>query len=308
VRIVPGHILEYVADMARPLRIRLPGGIFHVTSRGNRREPIYCSDSDRLVWLDAFGRVCARFGWICYAWCQMSNHYHFVVETSDGDLSSGMQHLNGVFTQYFNRTHGRVGHVFQGRFQAILINGESYLLEVLRYVVLNPVRASIVGVADAWPWSSYRATAGLETAPAWLPADRILAHFGAQRELALASYAAFVRNGVASPSPWENIHGQIYLADKHFLEQLRSQAFSNPASLEVPRIQRLERVPSIDDYRRTSSSRREAMALAYLHGAYTMKAIAEYFDVHYATVSRAVAAYDQRSRQNGALEGAPRTS
>jgi REP element-mobilizing transposase RayT len=135
--------------MARPLRIELSGGLYHVTSRGDRREDIYFETADRHAWLDLLGVVCKRFNWVCHAYCQMTNHYHLVVETPEGNLSQGMRHLNGVYSQYINRTYARVGHVFQGRYHAVLVEKDSYLLELARYVVLNPVRARMVkDVAD----------------------------------------------------------------------------------------------------------------------------------------------------------------
>ena len=130
--------------MARPLRLELAGGLYHVTSRGDGREDIYLSDADRETWLSVLGHVCARFNWRCHAWCQMSNHYHLVIETPEANLAKGMRQLNGVYTQRFNRTHGRVGHVFQGRYKAILVERDSYLLELVRYVVLSPLRAGMI--------------------------------------------------------------------------------------------------------------------------------------------------------------------
>ncbi len=111
--------------MARPLRLELAGSLYHVTSRGDGREDIYLSDEDRIAWLDILGQVCERFNWVCHAYCLMSNHYHLVIETPEANLSKGMRHLNGVYTQRFNRTHHRVGHVFQGRFKAILVEKDS---------------------------------------------------------------------------------------------------------------------------------------------------------------------------------------
>lgn len=141
--------------MARPLRLELAGALYHVTSRGDGREDIYRSDEDRVAWLETLGQVCERFNWVCHAYCQMSNHYHLVIETPEANLSKGMRHLNGVYTQRFNRSHQRVGHVFQGRFKAILVEKDSYLLELARYVVLNPLRARMVRRLENWPWSSY---------------------------------------------------------------------------------------------------------------------------------------------------------
>ena len=118
--------------MARPLRIELAGGVYHVTSRGDRREDIFLTDDDRRAWLKLLGDVCERFNWVCHGWCQMTNHYHVVLETVEANLSQGMRHLNGVYTQYANRAHGRVGHVFQGRYKAILVEKDAYLLELAR--------------------------------------------------------------------------------------------------------------------------------------------------------------------------------
>jgi REP-associated tyrosine transposase len=126
--------------MARPLRLEFPGAIYHLTGRGNARQKIFFADPDRELFLDTFGGVVSRYGWICHAYCLMANHYHLLVETPKANLSLGMRQLNGVYTQAFNRRHKRVGHLFQGRFKAILVEKESYLLELCRYIVLNPVR------------------------------------------------------------------------------------------------------------------------------------------------------------------------
>ena len=140
--------------MARPLRIEFPGALYHVTARGNARADIYLSDGDRAAFLALLARTLDRFGWLCHAYCVMSNHYHLLIETPRANLSRGMRHLNGVYTQSFNRIHGRVGHVFQGRYKAILVEQDAHLLELCRYVVLNPVRARLVARAGDWRWSS----------------------------------------------------------------------------------------------------------------------------------------------------------
>ena len=145
--------------MSRPLRIEFAGALYHVTSRGNRQEAIYLNDSDRHDFLSILKQVQERFNWLIHAYCLMDNHYHLLVETPDSNLSQGMRQLNGVYTQTTNKTHGKVGHVFQGRYKAILIQKESYLLELARYIVLNPVRARMVRNAKTWLWSSYRDTA-----------------------------------------------------------------------------------------------------------------------------------------------------
>lgn len=278
--------------MARPLRIELAGGLYHVTARGDRREAIYFGDDDREAWLSLLGDVCRRFNWRCHAWCQMTNHYHLVIETPEANLSHGMRQLNGVYTQHINRTYARVGHLFQGRYKAILVDKEPYLLELARYVVLNPVRAGMVNDAGEWPWSSYGAMVGTAPAPDWLETDSLLGQFAAKRASAVRRYRDFVRAGVGLPSVWDDLRGQVFLGSEAFLDRMKAQLPEGDLR-EVPRAQRRPRSPGLDDYA-ARADRRRAMAQAYLSGNCTMREIAERFGVHYATVSRAVRSEEAR--------------
>lgn len=266
----------------------MPGGLYHVTSRGDRLEDIFLSDKDRFAWLAIFGAVCKRCNWVCHAWCQMSNHYHIVVETAEGNLSQGMRQLNGVYTQTFNRTHQRVGHVFQGRFRAVIVEREAYLLELLRYVVLNPVRAGIVADAADWSWSSYRAMVGTAKRPEWLQTDWCLGQFSHERRRATAAYVNFVRAGVGLPSLWESLRGQIFLGSDSFVKRMQAGIDDQSIISEIPRAQRRPLALPLDEYRDTIADKRVGMAAAYATGDYTMQEIATCFGVHYATVSRAV--------------------
>jgi putative transposase len=277
--------------MSRPLRLELAGGVYHVTSRGDGREDVYLSDADRRVWLEVFGQVCKRFNWVCHAWCQMTNHYHILIETPEPNLSQGMRQLNGSYTQRFNRAHARVGHVFQGRYKAILVERDSYLLELARYVVLNPLRARMVKRLEAWPWSSYPATCGQLPAPEWLQTDWILAPFGRQRASAIRKYVEFVHEGARLPSVWTQLQGQIYLGSEAFVKKMQAQIEQKPALGEIPRAQRRALTQALADFER-HYPRNEAIARAYLSGQHTMLAIAEHFGVHYSTVSRMVKAYE----------------
>ena len=273
--------------MTRPLRIELAGGVYHVTSRGDRRENIYFCDADRRAWLELLGKVCERFNWMCHAWCQMSNHYHIVVETVEGNLSQGMRQLNGVYTQHINSAYQRVGHVYQGRYKGILVEKESYLLELARYVVLNPVRAGIVDDPQQWSWSSYAAMTGEKQAPPWLQTDWILGQFDRNRGQAVMGYVDFVRAGAGMPSVWERLRGQVYLGSDAFLQRI--QALSDKTSLaEIPRTQRRPLAQPLTYYRESIADPHAAMAAAYATGDYTMRQIADAFGVHYATVSRAL--------------------
>lgn len=273
--------------MTRPLRIELAGGVYHVTSRGDRRENIYFCDADRRAWLELLGKVCERFNWMCHAWCQMSNHYHIVVETVEGNLSQGMRQLNGVYTQHINSAYQRVGHVFQGRYKSILVEKESYLLELARYVVLNPVRAGMVDDPQQWSWSSYAAMTGEKQAPPWLQTDWILGQFDRNRGQAVMGYVDFVRAGAGMPSVWERLRGQVYLGSDAFLQRI--QALSDKTSLaEIPRTQRRPLAQPLTYYRESIADPNAAMSAAYATGDYTMRQIADAFGVHYSTVSRAL--------------------
>ncbi|WJW75450.1 transposase [Thiohalobacter sp. IOR34] len=276
--------------MARPLRLEFAGALYHVTARGDRREDIYLDDEDRRDFLVLLGEVCNRYNWLVHAYCLMSNHYHLLVETPDGNLSRGMRQLNGVYTQRFNRRHGRVGHVYQGRYKGILVQKGTYLLELARYVVLNPVRAGMVAEAGQWPWSSFRASIGEESAPAWLETDWLLAQFGETRGKAVRRYIRFVREGVGASSPWGRLRYQVFFGDEEFVERFRDPRRFERLS-EVPKAQRRPLARTLAEYR-NEFPRAEAMARAYLSGAYTMKAIGEFFGVHYMTVSRAVRRFE----------------
>ena len=174
--------------MSRPLRLEFPGALYHITSRGDRREDIYEDDTDRGKFLTIFESVISRFNWVCYAYCLMGNHYHLLVQTPDSNLSKGMRQLNGVYTQAYNRRHNKTGHLFQGRYKAILVDEDAYLLELSRYIVLNPVKANLVKQVDDWQWGSYRSMIGSALLPEWLSGDYLLAQFDDNRNKAIKQY------------------------------------------------------------------------------------------------------------------------
>ena len=279
--------------MTRPLRIEFAGALYHVTSRGDRREDIYPDDEDREAWLDVLSLVCERFNWLIHAYCQMTNHYHLLVETVDGNLSRGMRQLNGRYTQRFNRRHGLAGHLYQGRYTAILVQKESYLQELSRYVVLNPLRAGIVERPEDWPWSSYGSTAGLVEAPDWFDEDWILNQFGGSRRKAVLAYEQFVLEGIGLSNPLEQTRHQLLLGDDSFVDKHRNGE-KDKNLRELSKAHRRSLVLSLEQYAEQGKSRDESMARAYRSGAYTMAEIGDYFGVHYMTVSRAVRKFEDR--------------
>jgi putative transposase len=277
--------------MSRPLRIEYAGAIYHITSRGDRREAIYLDDGDRQMWLDVLAQVCTRFNWRCYAWCMMDNHYHFIAETIEGNLSQGMRQLNGVYTQKVNRKHDRVGHVFQGRYKAVLVERNSYLMELSRYVVLNPVRAHMVNEVDEWPWSSYATMTGAQTPPAWLETDWLLGQFGKSRPMAINAYKDFVREGAGLPPIWGNLTQQMYLGSDGFVDEMQKKFNASSTHVDIQEVPRMQRCPAampLGWHEAQHEQRDSGMVSAYRSGDYTMKEIADWFGVHYATVSRAV--------------------
>lgn len=274
--------------MARPLRVEYPGAFYHITSRGNAGDRIFRSDRDRRIFLEVLGETVEQFRWICHAYCLMENHYHLVIETPQANLSRGMRHLNGVYTQKYNWHHSRMGHVFQGRFKAIVVDRDSYLLELSRYVALNPVRANIVKHPGEWKWSSYLATAGKDRLPVFLTTDFILALFAKRRSRAQELYASFVMEGVTRESPWKELKGQIFLGDNDFIRRCKS-LLSHQESLEVPRRQRHADRPPLEALFNAEGSkkdRNERITRAFCEYAYTLQEIADALGIHYSSVSR----------------------
>jgi REP element-mobilizing transposase RayT len=274
--------------MARPLRIEFSGALYHITSRGDRREDIYEDDEDRRMFLRTLAEVVKQFNWRCHAYCLMSNHYHLVVETPDGNLSKGMRQLNGVYTQASNRRHQRMGHLFQGRFKGILVDKDSYLLELARYVVLNPVRARMVREPRQWPWSSYRAMVGETSVPEWLASDHLLSQFGKRRAEARKRYRQFVNEGIGQESIWKDLRQQVYLGDDRFVEQMQSQMKVQGDELSIAKIQRRAPAPPLATIAEKHRDRDDAIVAAYATGAYSYREIAEHFNLHLATVGRVV--------------------
>ncbi len=284
--------------MARPLRLEFPGAVYHVTSRGNARTTVFNDDTDRRQFLDDLADAVERQDWLCHAYCLMTDHYHLLIETPEGGLSRGMQLLNGAYTQRFNRRHGRVGHLFQGRFKGILVEKESQLLEVARYVVLNPVRAGMVRSPRDWPWSSYRATADHDGVPSFLTVDWLLSRFGAERETAVRAYRRFVQAG-RGVNVWDDLQAGWLLGSDRFVDELRPLLQAKPADPEYRRRERLAARPSLAelfaDVKDTETRNARIHEAVRVH-RYTLKEVGEHVDLVYSTVSVIAKRVDERRR------------
>lgn len=274
--------------MARPLRIEFPGALYHVTSRGDRQESIFEDTKDRYAFLRILAEVIERFNWLCHGYCLMTNHYHLIIETPDANLSAGMRQLNGVYTQASNHKYQRTGHLFQGRFKSIVVDGDSYLKELTRYVVLNPVRAGLVERAEQWSWSSHQAIIGHTQIPAWLCTDVLLSQFGHTRRQAIYNYRHFVMAGSNKSDFWNGLRQQIYLGDEHFIARVQSEQHTGYEPLDTPKRQRRAPAPSLVDIAAAHTTRDDAIAAAYDTGAYSYREIASFYGLHLSTIGRIV--------------------
>jgi putative transposase len=273
--------------MSRPLRLEFGGALYHVTARGDRREPIVEDDVDRHAWLSILVDGMERFDAEAFAYCLMDNHYHVVVKKHQPNLSRFMRHLNGVYSQAYNRRHRKVGHLFQGRFKAILVDEDAYFLEVCRYVDLNPVRAGMVKRPDDWRFSSYRAHIGRAGSAPWLNSlelHRRLAPHAPRRD-GPRCYAKFVAQGRGIRLWDEALTGQIFLGTEAFAK--RFQAFAEKEDREIPKVQRKLPARPLDWYF-THHDRDTGIVRAYREAGYTQSAIAEATGLSVSRVSRLI--------------------
>ena len=277
--------------MARPLRLEFVGALHHVTSRGNERGAVFLDDPDRALFVDVLSSVVEKYKWTCHAYCLMDNHYHLLVETPFANLAVGMRQLNGVFTQKYNRKHERTGHLFEGRYKAILVKKESHLLQTARYIVLNPVRAGIVGDPGDWKWSSFNATVGSARQPDFLSVDWLLGRFGQRRDTSAAHYADFVRKGIRTESIWKELKGQSVLGDQGFADGFKDALNGRRELTDIPRVQRFLDRPSLQELcgsvdLKNKELRNRVIKRAVLDYGYSQVEVAGFLKLHQTTVSK----------------------
>lgn len=274
--------------MARPLRLAFPGGLYHVMSRGNAKQAIYRDDADRVRFLNALGAVVDETNLLCHAYCLMDNHYHLLLETPDGNISMAMRQLNGRYAQGFNRRHERVGHLFQGRFMSKLVEKDGYLLTVVRYISLNPVRASLVQNPEDWTWSSYRAHCGLTEVPRFLAVDSVLSQFATRdRRLAQDRFVRMIRATERDGEP--GMDGSAILGSDEFVMRFQAALTEAAALSDIDRRHRIAGRPPLSEILQASddrTARARRVREAYVRHGYRMAEIARHLGLHPMTVSR----------------------
>ena len=285
--------------MARPLRIEYPGAFYHVTSRGNEQKDVFKSQRDREKFLSYLESAVVRYGAVVHTWCLMSNHYHLLLETPAGNLSQIMRHINGAYTTYFNVKRKRAGHLFQGRYKAILVEADAYALELSRYMHLNPVRAGMVAKPEDYRWSSYRSYIGDSLTPAWLKTDFILGYVGKGASKASTMYRRFVEDLLdrTYESPLHATVASTVLGGEEFIRAVSVRHVGQTrAARNLPAVKALARRPSMEAIIGTIKvelgDRAELLRAVSLYGCQhyscaTLKDIGARFGISDAAVSQA---------------------
>jgi len=286
--------------MARPLRISYAGAFYHITSRGNERKDIFKSRRDREKFLSYLESATERYGALIHVYCLMGNHYHLLMETPAGNLSQIMQHINGAYTTYFNIKGHRSGHLFQGRYKAILVDKDGYAKELSRYIHLNPVKAGIVDKPERYNWSSYQYFTGEKEAPEWLIMDFILGYFGKKVSDAQKNYRRFVTaiSDQEYKSPLDDRTNAAILGSVDFIKEIKDKylkdkkgdrnlpelrAFSTRPAIQVQEIEKeVESVFGSDN----ALSKRVKLYFCHRYTGKKLKEIGAYFDIGESGVSQ----------------------
>ena len=285
--------------MARPLRIEYPGAFYHITSRGNERKDIFRSARDREKFLSYLESSTQRYGAVIHVYCLMTNHYHLLLETPLGNLSQIMRHINGAYTTYFNTRRQRSGHLFQGRYKAIVVDADEYAEELSRYIHLNPVRAGIVERPEEYQWSSYQYYIGHRKKPEWLKTDFILDYFGKKVFTAQKRYREFVNAFVNKEygSPLKETVASTILGGIDFVEEIKDKYLNGKkVDRNLPALSELSTGPTIEEISNgvkaileedVALSRKATLYLCHRYSRKTLKEIGSYFGIGESAVSQA---------------------
>ncbi|RNC67441.1 MAG: hypothetical protein ED859_14510 [Desulfuromonadales bacterium] len=284
--------------MARPLRIEYPGAFYHVTSRGNEQKDIFKSRKDREKFLEYLASATERYGAAVHAYCLMSNHYHLLLETPAGNLSQIMRHINGAYTTYFNVKRKRSGHLFQGRYKAILVEADEYLAELSRYIHLNPVRAGIVERPEHYQWSSYQSFTGQSKPPAWLKTGFILGCYAKKESGARKKYRSFVEDmiGKECESPLNKIFGASILGSADFIAEISSAHLREREDVNIPALKHFANMPSAEEIMKEATAvfhdneklaRQVSIYLCHKYSGMRLQEIGDRFNVRDTAISEA---------------------
>jgi len=298
--------------MARPLRIEYPGAFYHVTSRGNEQKDVFKSRGDREKFLAYLSSSSERYGAVIHAYCLMSNHYHLLLETPEGNLSEVMRHINGAYTTYFNVKRKRAGHLFQGRYKAILVEADDYAAELSRYIHLNPVRVGIVERPEHYQWSSYQGYSGQSAPPEWLKTGFILGCFGKQSASAHRKYRAFVedRLGKGYESPLRRAIGASILGSPAFVEEITATHLKGKEDKDIPVLRQLAMRPAPEQIIEEAKAefgediklaRRASIHLCHKYSGMRLRAIGERFNVGDTGISEASRRFAKELEVDGKL-------
>jgi REP element-mobilizing transposase RayT len=295
--------------MGRPLRIEYAGALYHITSRGNERKKIFLGDGDRKKFLGILEDYHDRYGILIHSYVLMDNHYHLILETPKGNLLKVMHGLNGGYTGYFNRKYGRSGHLFQGRYKGIIIEKDSYLIPLSRYVHLNPMRAKIVERPEQYRWSSYPGYIGKGKENGWVEYSWILSQFGSDRLRSKRKYRGYTEEALKKnvKSPLKSLHSQVILGGEEFIKGIKGMLTGETLSHEIIERKRLIEYPLLDEVvrrvarafkidegvirgkgGRANTARKVALYLAQQYTGLSNQAIGDLFGgIHYSAVSKA---------------------
>lgn len=301
--------------MARKPRLHLSGGLYHVILRGNGGQPLFLTDEDRYRFYLLLQEGTCRFAYHIHAFCLMTNHIHLAIQVGDIPLSRCMQNLSFRYTRWINWREKRTGHLFQGRYKAVLVDADNYLLELVRYIHLNPVRAGMVKAPEAYPWSGHLAYLGKEHLP-WLTTDLVLGQFGKTFARSRAGYGRFVLDGLGEAHRPE-FHGKgeddsRLLGNESFVDRCLSGREGRPLRLTAQDIaERVCRAYSIDEatlksssQSRTASEARAAVGwLARELGCATLSDVARLVNRDIGSISSAVRRMEERMRDTPELTG-----
>jgi putative transposase len=304
--------------MARPLRIAYPGAFYHVTSRGNERKAVFKSQRDREKFLAYLESATYRYSAVIHSYCLMDNHYHLLMETPDGNLPEIMRHINGAYTTYFNVKRARSGHLFQGRYKAILVEIDEYAKELSRYIHLNPVRADMSARPEEYKWSSYRSYIGECEPPDWLCRDFILKYFGEDQRVSEKKYRRFVSALIAMQydSPLGAVVGSTLLGSDGFIDSIKEKyLYRRTPDKNVPALKELTRQPSrrpsirqinklVDTvyWKDPALPRGAKIYLCKKHSGQRLKKIGAGFSISESGVCQASRRFEERINQDRGLE------